>query len=316
MDLSQTLLVTHKNCMDGTTCALLFLAAGGKRENIHFTNPTHSESDELVRDLIGDKDILLVDVSMSEKLANTIQTSVFDISIEVIDHHASAMPLKMYSFCHIDEKNESCGSKLFYDWLLSNTTENHGRIRKYKGLVNLVDDIDRWVNQYPESRQLANLHKQIGSQLFFERFLKNPDTELNPKEIYLLEMYDKKQEIDIRNKKKGLRIVTLRLGKDIYKFGFVVCSSGEDPSVLGNDICEDMQLEVDVAVLISGDGISFRRNRNCNLDLSKFSSVFSGGGHKAAAGCQLSGITGIDLIQTVSRGMVNKLIGERNEFIS
>ncbi len=35
-DLSETILVTHDGCSDGSGCAILFLEAGGKQEKIMF----------------------------------------------------------------------------------------------------------------------------------------------------------------------------------------------------------------------------------------------------------------------------------------
>jgi oligoribonuclease NrnB/cAMP/cGMP phosphodiesterase (DHH superfamily) len=36
-----------------------------------------------------------------------------------------------------------------------------------------------------------------------------------------------------------------------------------------------------------GGGISFRRTPDCKVDLSRLASSFGGGGHEAAAGCEM-----------------------------
>ena len=40
--------------------------------------------------------------------------------------------------------------------------------------------------------------------------------------------------------------------------------------------------------------MSFRRSPDCQVDLSKVAETFGGGGHAAAAGCQIAGIADRD----------------------
>jgi oligoribonuclease NrnB/cAMP/cGMP phosphodiesterase (DHH superfamily) len=302
---SNTLLMTHKACQDGSACALLFLAAGGKKENIHFCNPAHVETDAMLYELIhdtDDSDIWMVDLSISKEMADSIRDTVHECRIEIIDHHNSAIPLKEYYFCQIDENNSQCGSMLFYNWLFGLSGSGHGELRKYKELVTLTDDIDRWKHNYPESGQLAVLHKILGQELFIERFKKNPGVDLTDQEHYLIDINNKKREIDTKNRKKSLKIITKIINSVEYRFG-IVYSYGDDQSLLGNAICSDPGLDVDVAVIVGGHSISFRSNEDCSLDLSEVTKLNGGGGHKHAAGCNLNGIFGEDFLELI----MNKL---------
>ena len=111
-----------------------------------------------------------------------------------------------------------------------------------------------------------------------------------------------KQEIDIAHKKKLVRQIVKTINGNNYTFGFVV-AGGTDQSVLGQAIYSDPELDVDVAIIIAGDGISFRAKQDCDLDLSKLAKRFRGGGHHKASGCQISGIIGKELIDLVSEHM-------------
>jgi oligoribonuclease NrnB/cAMP/cGMP phosphodiesterase (DHH superfamily) len=283
--------------MDGTACAILYLVAGGQKKNIIFSNPNHADVEEKLLDVINseDKHIFMADLSVSEEMAIELYKGTSYDRIEIIDHHSSVVPLKRFSFCHIDEG--SCGSKLFYNRLML-MDGFHGQLSKYHRLIELVDDIDRWQNNYPESRQLASLHKIIGQELFLERFMKNPDVDLSTQELYLIEMYDKKLQMDIKNAKRHVKCITKTVGNREYRFGIVI-GYGMDQSLLGRALVDDPEMQLDVAVIVGATSLSFRCRNDCALDLSKFAELNGGGGHKAAAGCNLNALFGVDFLDLI-----------------
>ena len=78
MDLTNTKLVTHANCPDGLACAIVFISAGGQRNNVVFSSPNHKFVDEKVKDLLGSSsgvDIIIADLSVSEQLAEVIENA-------------------------------------------------------------------------------------------------------------------------------------------------------------------------------------------------------------------------------------------------
>ena len=54
------------------------------------------------------------------------------------------------------------------------------------------------------------------------------------------------------------------------------------------------------------DGISFRRTPDCPVDLSRLAGAFGGGGHPAAAGCQIA-TSGYDRSSEIARKIVEAL---------
>lgn len=289
MELEKTMLVTHKNCMDGSTSAILFIAAGGLRENIRFTNPSHSETDEIVSELLEtwSGPILIADVSVSVALAEKVRrTDVF-----LLDHHKSAIPLADFSWCLIDVQNTSCGSMMLYNYL-----QSFRPVRDYTELVNLVDDHDRWVKQYKATDKIASLHQVLGQEFFIDRFVKDSNTLLTSEEEYVVNLDIRKRDQYIAAKKKEVEVLRKTIQGHNVRVAFV--SAATHQSQLGNAICEDPVIDADIAVMVGG-AISMRARKSCPVDLSSLAKVNSGGGHKLAAGCSLDGLLGKTLVDFV-----------------
>lgn len=292
MDLTKTALVTHKNCCDGSTCAILFIAAGGKRENVFFSSPNHDDVDEIVSELLEtwSGPILIADASISLKQAEKVYRS----DVVLLDHHESARPLQKFSWCEIDI-NSRCGSMMLFDWLKKHAHSSW--FFQHKDLVDLVDDHDRWIHNFPESENNAVFHQLVGSKKYIDRFLKNPSPILTDSEKYALELELEKRDDYINYKMKNLFVVPKVIQGHKVNVAFV--SSGIHQSRLGNMICEHPDLNVDICVLI-GSSISIRSSHNCPVNLSVVAKQLGGGGHKFAAGCSIDTFLGNNVFNIVA----------------
>jgi len=284
-------LVTHKNCMDGSACAILFQSLGGKKENIYFSMPNHELTDEIVSDLVNHDwpgHILVADLSVSEDIADWLDKVG---RVTLLDHHQSSIPLGGFSFCTINVKNKMCGAAMMQDAFSTS--------HKFREFVKLVDDNDRWIHNYPESKDLAALHELLGQELFIERFLKNQDVSFSDREKYIVEVYENKREISTRARKNNLKVVERNVQGHNVRVGFSV-AYGDNTSYLGGALCTDPELGVDFVVIISGEGVSFRASSDCPVDVSVLAELNgNGGGHRGAAGTKLSGILGEDFLEMI-----------------
>lgn len=294
MNLSRSVLITHKGCMDGSASAVLFLTAGGKEENIYFLNPS-SNIDEFLKDiLIKQKDLIfLVDISVSYKLAESINSNY----IYLFDHHKSAISLNKFNWCKIEINNKRAGCKMFYDWLIKQDFNYKINFFKYKKLIEIVDDYDRWIKNYSDSDVLATLHNILGQQSFINRFIKDCDIVLTMQEQFCVNIENKKRKEFIKNKKKNTIVKTKRINNENIRIGFVLANNHQ--SKLGHAICEDAELNVDMAIMVGNERISMRSNGNCSVDLSSIAKRNGGGGHKMAAGCNLHNVLGKNVLELV-----------------
>ncbi len=290
MDLDDVKLVTHLQCSDGSACAVLFLAAGGNQKNIVFVPPGHTEVDEVAKDLYynWEGEIWFVDVSVSVETAELLENRAKDIHL--LDHHKSAIPLAKFSFCQIDEENSACGSKLFYQFL----NRKGFRLSAYKEFIDNVDDMDRWSRSIFGSEVIFSLHSLYGQKLFIERFQSNPSMTVTPVERALIDIDLKKQKQYIKSKKDQVSIHTRTVQGKKVNVGFVN-AGGPYRSALGDALCSDPDLGIDVVVMVNGDFISLR-SRGDNVDCSRLAKMNGGGGHFGAGGCSLADVLGKDLL--------------------
>jgi oligoribonuclease NrnB/cAMP/cGMP phosphodiesterase (DHH superfamily) len=299
IDISKTALVTHVGCMDGAACAVLFIAAGGKRKNVYFTLPNHEHVEERLEHLFDRHEgyIVVADVSVSLEYAEN-EVPTYDISL--LDHHKASIPLNGLDWCEVNEENSMCGSKMLFEWILGNVPNvDRGRILAYKNFLNAVDDMDRWIKAIPESQSLASLFSFLGQQLFIDRFISAPDLELTASEQYAVRIEEQKKEEFIGRMKKEVLVRVYEIDGRSVRVGFVLATTPYQ-SQLGHAICESLELDVEMAVIVGDKSISMRASRDAEVDLSVIAALNGGGGHVAAAGCQLSKVTGEDLLEKVA----------------
>jgi uncharacterized protein len=276
-------LITHAGCMDGAGCAIVFLHFGGNKDNIQFCSPAHERIDSKAIDnrkrFAGT--LYLADISVSPAAAEQLDKVG---SVRLYDHHKSALPLAKYSWCHINEDNSLCGSKLFYQAL------NRSADVSLVDLLDAIDDRDRWVNGNPYSQSLHELFSLIGQEAFVERCRQHPYPQLLEHELYGVhfETARKQQYIE------GLNVIVRQFGA--YRIGFVACEK-RYTSDAGHFICEKFNL--DYCVLVNSDTVSLRAGTSSLLDMATIAKRYGGGGHKGAAGFLLKHLLGKSLVDQV-----------------
>ena len=115
-------------------------------------------------------------------------------------------------------------------------------------------------------------------------------------EQYALNLAITKRDKYVEYKKKNVQIVEKEINGNKVRLGFV--AAGTHQSVLGNEICEDPELNVDIAVLV-GSSISLRASRTCPVDLSVLAKQMGGGGHFKSSGFSLDKMLGKSLVEYV-----------------
>jgi len=303
-------LLTHKNCMDGSSTVIAFLIAGGNVENVVFTNPNHDESDEKLRDIIeaGHSDIIVADCSISHQLAKEIDVVYENLNIVLLDHHKTAIPLAEFKWCNIDKENTASGAMMLYTYLRNKGFYDFckGDTKAWDRFFNYVDDHDRWCKNYPEAEELAILHGIIGQKIFIERFsiVRDDFDILNDEDKFLVKIEKNKIAEMIEDKKREVKdfvVIKNIKGRD-YRFGFIG-GAGKFTSQIADALYLDPVLNLDVVVLVSAVAISLRCKKGSEVDLSELAKLNLGGGHKAASGFLLSSLLGKSLVEYVSENM-------------
>ncbi len=317
-------LVTHKNCMDGSGCATLFVALGGNIDNVFFTQPGTDEVDELVKELYENHegDILIADVSVSVEMAEFISNRK---DITLIDHHKTALRLSKFSWCHIDKDNDQCACSLVFDFFKSLYFQDHEKkliLESYRELIQLIDDRDRFLNNFKESAQLQYLHDLYRQHRFINRFLEDPNSELSKTEKVILEIEDEKRKEYVNAKLKEVEFFEVDNTPnfepggpifDVYyfpsKMAVVLC----DPQYR-NDVGQavyEKHPDVSLVFLVSNDYISIRAPKNTTWDASKIASWYGGGGHRCAAGLNTGNLLDVKFTTLIKEKLYNDFYNKR-----
>lgn len=283
--IKESVLITHQGCMDGSGCAILFLAAGGRRENIRYVAAGMVE--RFIKDeqalFDSDKFVIFADVGVSNPdYADRLEKRG---NVHLLDHHKTSAFLKGRPWCHIDCENggTACGTELLRRYLGLERTSD-------KRLAAVIDDHDRWKLKIPESTDLATFSVFVGQEEFIDRFAGRDVSNglLTVTEKELLKILVKRRDESIKSaiRKAIVKDVAYVAGAQIrtVKVGYIL-SSEPNVSLLLDQLLEQRN-EIDVAcqIHLGKESVSLRSKR---YDVSEMAKYFGGGGHAGAAGHRL-----------------------------
>lgn len=137
-DISDAVLVTHRTCLDGAGCAIVFLRAGGRRENIRFV-PAGMLENFVKKDPVfaGDEFIIFADIGLNvPKYATRIDKRG---NCVLLDHHKTSAHLADRPWAGVDM--DACGTELLRRYLGDDIGPEH--TVTCETLARVIDDHDR-----------------------------------------------------------------------------------------------------------------------------------------------------------------------------
>jgi oligoribonuclease NrnB/cAMP/cGMP phosphodiesterase (DHH superfamily) len=291
-DIKETILVTHRNCMDGAGCAIMFLQAGGKRENIRYVAAGQVErfmkNDPVFK---TDKFLIFADLGLNQKTAfDTKHAEEMEKrgNCVILDHHESSLYLETRPWCRIDMN--ACGTELlrrylvFYGFMKENTPD------AFMKLSNLIDDFDRGFFRDSRALAMADLFTFVGQQRFIDRF-KSPwarfidENFWGPDELEILDIIrDRRLEATEFAVK---RVVKRELLVPEYfsfplKGAFLVSSEPYINHILMRILDENTDCQFAAQINFDKGSVSLRSRGDINV--REIAQLFGGAGHRAASG--------------------------------
>lgn len=293
-------LFTHTD-LDGVGCAILAKLAFGEGVKITYCN--YNDVDVIVSEFLdevclgyeeGDK-VYITDISVSEEVAEKIDSSNARYYIRLMDHHKTAEWLNSYSWADVqtetvmlNETIKTSGTELFYKYLsdMAYISKGNKIIREF---VNFVRDYDTWRWKGFENgtpiKEFNDLLYILGRDAFIERCMTRAKGNKHIVEFSKDERaaLDKRQkEIDDYIELKGFQMSVNTIGLDRpYKAGVVFAEKYF--SELGNKLCDAFDIDF-VMMVDMGARVVHYRATDEEVDVSEIAKMFGGGGHKAAAG--------------------------------
>ena len=281
-------LITHIADADGAFPIILSKLVF---DNIDVISCDINEVDDNLKKIIDNYDLIyIVDLNVSDEMADYINNSDYKNKIKVYDHHESRINLNKYSFEEVIlEQNgiKECGTTLYYNHLkevINNPVLSKKSLIKMIELVRQNDTFDFTNELKDEAFKFASLYNIYGRENYINHFIeyikKNDDFIFNGIELELIKVEEDRIKRYIEEKLKNVKKAKIN---DI-SVGIVFAESNR--SALGHAIVDTMP-DIDIAVVINVDrSVSYRASKE-EVDTNLLAVPNGGGGHKHASGSPL-----------------------------
>lgn len=285
-------LVTHMGCMDGSGCAIMFIRAGGKRENIHFV--AAGMTDRFMKKdfdkAVGSRFVIFGDIGFGPDSRYPDELEKRGSAV-LLDHHKTAQHLSGRHWCDI--RMDVCGTELVRQYLGLEDESS-------KALAALIMDHDLWLRKDPMSEKLASFTVFAGQDVFVDRFIDRDVRErvFTKSEEEMMKLVEHRRDgiIDQLLKKVQVRDIFWGDGK-IARVGYVI-SAEMNTSLFLDRMCAAFP-DIDIACQVNVERNSVSLRSRSGYDVSEFAAAFGGGGHKAASGHRLPDSLITDILDKV-----------------
>lgn len=267
------LLITHID-LDGYGAAVIAKAFKFVDKIIH---ADYDYVDEKIAEALatpGLTELYIVDISPQspEAIKALDMAHTKGVKVQVYDHHQTALDAvgqRDWAYYDMDR----CGTKIF--------AEEEGLTKGYEDFIFHVNDYDLWRHESPKSKDLNYLMYLLRPDKFVRRFTKNPSVEFTAEEETLLAIYKERRQQYVDDVIRRAIFVEDNFGNHVC-----VCISDRYNSQIGENVLDRYAVDY-VAILDIDRGKASLRS--LNYPVKEIAEAFGGGGHKLAAGFEMSG---------------------------
>lgn len=305
--------VSHgPHCLDGVTAAVAVAHYQRGRGEVVARFASNNEIDQVLRTIEAapgrETELWITDISWKDPATDAHLRALAAAGVRIywIDHHRTA--LARVATGRIDVPTTErvltdryAASRLAYEFLgerLGREGRTEPRFTAFAPVVAMADDNDRWLHRIPGSRELGWVVRVLGADAFDEFLALDERVAYSPR---MAAARDKvKAEIDHSFAVANASRVEYQLGD--VKLVAAMCDG--HPSEIADAWGKQTPGTVFALWDAKALAVSLRRSPDCAVDLSRLAERLGGGGHAAAAGCEVSGLRRIlaDALATHVRG--------------
>jgi len=289
-------IVSHgPHCLDGVTAAVALARFYAGRADVEPRFAANSEVDAVLRSLPPepgrDNELWITDISWKDPAtdAHLRRLAAAGTRIFWIDHHRTA--IERFAAGGVDVpfadrvlSEQFAASRLVYEYLGRRLAAEGGRAPAFSAfapVVAMADDNDRWLHRVAGSRELAWVVRVLGPDAYDE-FLR-----LDERVAYTPAMQAARDRVEAEIARSFAVADASRVERQAGGVRLVAAVCDGHPS----EIADRWGRETPGAVFALYDAkslsVSFRRSPDSDVDLSRLAASLGGGGHPAAAGCEL-----------------------------
>ncbi|MBI4518276.1 MAG: hypothetical protein HY699_20950 [Deltaproteobacteria bacterium] len=240
-------------------------------------------------------EIWITDISWTKAEVDAHLRNLAERGVKIywIDHHRTAIERVAAGevrvpFAGSVVRDEFAASRLTYEYLrarLEGDGQRNQLFEDFAPIVAMADDNDRWLHRVAGSRELALTVRAIGGMAAYEDLLT-----IDRAATYTPRMQEAAARLDkeLRHSfavAEGSRVSQAIAGRDIT---LVTALCDGYPSEVADAWGKQTRRTVFALFDARSLSVSLRRSPDCEIDLSHLARAFAGGGHAAAAGCELA----------------------------
>ena len=289
-------IVSHgPHCLDGVASAVAVARYHAGVAEVAARFAGNSEIDAALR-TIGpvpgrESELWITDISwrQAETDAHLRALVAAGMRIYWIDHHRTALERVRAGkvdvpFTDSVLSEEYAASRLTYEYLarrLATEGRSAPAFTAFAPVIAMADDNDRWLHRVPGSRELAWTVRTLGADAYDE--LLGIDAQVT----YTPRMHEARTRVEAEIKRSFAVADASRLERAVGDVTLVVAVCDGHPSEIADTWGKRSRNAVFALYDAKSLAVSLRRSPDCQVDLSHVAAALGGGGHAAAAGCEL-----------------------------
>ena len=292
----QVHVVSHgPHCLDGVAAAVAVARYQQGRAEVvpHFAG--NSEVDGVLRGLAldpaHDPELWITDISWREPETDAHLRALAAAGVRIywIDHHRTALERVRAGAVNVPFtervlSEEYAASRLVYEHLgrrLATERRAAPEFRAFAPVVAMADDNDRWLHRVPGSRELAWVVRSLGEEAYADLLAIDERVTYSPR----MAAARARVEAEIAH---SLAVANAsRIERPLDQATLVTAVCDGHPSEIADAWGRQSQNTVFALYDARSLAVSLRRSPDCTVDLSRVAASLGGGGHAAAAGCEL-----------------------------
>ncbi len=287
-------IVSHgPHCLDGVTAAAAVARYQDGRAPLDVRFASNSEVDAVLRSLEPSpgSELWVTDISWREPATDVHLTrlAVAGLPIFWIDHHRTALErfgagLVKVPFADRVLSEEFSAARLTWNFLTTRiATERRSapRLASFENVVLMADDNDRWLHEIPGSRELAWVVSALGPDAYDDFMTLDASVTYTPR------MAAARARVEAEIARSFAVAEASRTERRVGHVTLVTAVCSGHPSEVADAWGKKSPNTVFALYDAKSLAVSLRRSPDCTVDLSRLAGTLGGGGHAAAAGCEI-----------------------------
>ena len=292
----QVHVVSHgPHCLDGVAAAVAVARYHEGTAQVLPQFAGNSEIDGLLRAFRPEpgreSELWITDISWRDPATDSHLRALAEAGLRIywIDHHRTA--LERFAAGTVDVpfagrvlSEEHAASRLTYDYLARRLAAEGRSLPAFTALAPLIamaDDNDRWLHRVPGSRELAWVVRTLGAEAYEDLL------GIDERVTYTTRMAAARGRVEAEIARSFAVANASRTERRVGDVTLVSAVCDGHPSEIADAWGRQTRNAVFALYDVRSLAVSLRRSPDSEVDLSHLAGSLGGGGHAAAAGCEL-----------------------------